>query len=353
MSRFCLQERFKFILPFLLLIFSCAGIGGERPDIVSNTKVNGTLSNADVRRIVVDQPFLISGDYFRQRPTPKDTIDLKRFFNKSEKLEQRVAKLEKELEGKNRPESRHVTMSPKVVKSRVKATSGIFNQKIGIIVLDKNYYLKNEISNNINLLSPAYNFLFFSDAQLRELLAPTDCLTKRDMQCVVNNLSLYPGIRFLIVIDNAKLSSSFPKKLSLDVKIIDTGLNYSYKIIDTTKEFNNDKELKLYLKQISDGILKFSHKKKSIMGWYGRIFAIKKDKYYVNSGKASGLKVGDLLKVVKYEEPLLAPTGVPVAWSPGDSLGKIKVVRLIGEDVSECIKVEGESGFKIGDFVIR
>ncbi|WP_461833589.1 hypothetical protein, partial [Desulfothermus sp.] len=81
MSRFCLQERFKFILPFLLFIFSCAGIGGEKPDIVSNTKVNGTLSNADVRRIVVDQPFLISGDYFRQRPTPKDTIDLKGFFN--------------------------------------------------------------------------------------------------------------------------------------------------------------------------------------------------------------------------------------------------------------------------------
>lgn len=353
MSRFYLQERFKFILPFLLFIFSCAGIGGERPDIVSNTKVNGTFSNADVRRIAVDQPFLISGDYFRERPTPKDTINLKEFLNKSEKLEQRIAKLEKEVEGKNRQESRQVKMVQKIVESHVEATSGIFNQKIGIIMLDKNYYLKNEISNNINLLSPAYNFLFFSDAQLRELLAPTDCLTKRDMQCVVNNLSLYPGIRFLIVIDKAKLSSSFPKKLSLGVKIIDTGLHYSYRIIDINKKFENDKQLKRYLKQISDGILKFSHKKKSIMGWYGRIFAVKKDKYYVNSGRASGLKVGDLLKVVKYEEPILSPTGVPVAWSPGNILGKIKIVRLIGEDVSECIKVEGESGFKIGDFVIR
>ncbi len=62
----------------------------------------------------------------------------------------------------------------------------------------------------------------------------------------------------------------------LTIRVVDTGLNYNYKIIDTNKEFKSEKEFKLYLKEISNGILKFAQKKKSIMEWYARIFSIKK-----------------------------------------------------------------------------
>ncbi len=73
----------------------------------------------------------------------------------------------------------------------------------------------------------------------------------------------------------------------------------------------------------------------------------------MNSGKLSGIKPGEILKVVEYGEPIFAPTGVPVAWSPGETIGKLKVIRLIGEDVSECSRIEGDRDFKVGNIVIK
>lgn len=347
--------KFFLVTTLFLFIFSCAGIDTQKPDIVSTKKVNGTISNAEVRQIVVDQPFLISGDYFRERPTPKDTIDIKGVFSKSKNIEERVAKLEKKLEQNQSPNTQHMQMTMGAMNTNMQKKNMHMGPltKIGIIMFDEITYLKDALSQNLNNLSPSYNFLFYPEAQLKELFSPTNCLKEKDLRCISHNLSLYPGIRFLIIVNKAHVKPNFPQKMSLEIKIVDTGLSYTYILTDTLKEFKNEKEFKLYLKNISEEILKFADKKRTIMPWYSKIFSVKNDKYYLNAGKLSGLRPGDKLYVVEYEEPILAPTKVPVAWSPGKTLGKLKVIHLLGEDVSECVKVEGDMNFKVGDIVIK
>ncbi len=340
----------------LFSLMSCAGV--QRPDIVSETPVNGTMSNAYVRRIVVDQPYLISGDYFLNRPTPKNVIDLNKFFKKSESLEARVAKLEKEVKQKDMSNSAH--MRPEIQKRVIKQPvlpqmSNQLKTKMGVIFLGGGDYIKikDRFTWFLSNFSQQKHFLFLRDSELRELLEPTRCLKKRNINCIVKNLSIYPGLRFLIVVDNIDVPLKFPGKVLFNINIIDTGLGYNYFFLKVSKTFKTRKEFDDYLKRLSMGVVKFAMEKKGMMCWFSHIFSIRGDKYYISAGRLSGINTGDVLKVVEYEKPIYAPTGVPVAWSPGKILGKLKVVRLIGRDVSECVKIEGNITSKVGNIVIK
>ncbi len=347
---FLYGKRLGVLFLLALLISSCASFNGKGPDIVSEKK-HGKFSNAYVREITIDQPFLISGDYFRERPLPKNTLDLGSFFKKNKNLEKRVAELEKKVENKELVNPGN-TLYPKV-PSVPKKTPGTLKNKFGILFLTPCTLLKDTMSNRFQILQRDTNFLFYSDAQLREILLPSGCLKTNNKKCIIRNLALYPGIRFLLLVKAKKDIVSFPSDLELNIHIIDTGLLYEYPSIRLRSHIKNKKEYNMFLDKVIGGVMELLKTKTSIMGWYARIFSSKGDKYYLNAGMLSGLKTGQILRVVEYQTPILAPTGVPVAWSPGPVLGKLRVTRLLGEDIAQCVPLDKNKKFKIGDLVVK
>jgi curli biogenesis system outer membrane secretion channel CsgG len=85
--------------------------------------------------------------------------------------------------------------------------------------------------------------------------------------------------------------------------------------------------------------------------WSARIAAVETGRVFVNAGKRSGLKVGDILEVEEPGEPIEDPqSNMIIGRTPGKSKGKMKIVRFFGEDGSVAIPISG-SGFSTNDVV--
>lgn len=85
--------------------------------------------------------------------------------------------------------------------------------------------------------------------------------------------------------------------------------------------------------------------------WAGKIAKADGSLVYVNAGKQTGLKVGDLLTVLEKGEAIVDPdTGVILGEAPGGQKGLIEVVDFFGEDGGVC-RVKQGSGFQVGDQV--
>jgi len=85
--------------------------------------------------------------------------------------------------------------------------------------------------------------------------------------------------------------------------------------------------------------------------WSARIAGIENEKYFINAGKRSGLKVGDILMVEELGEPIKDPQSkIVIGWTPGKYRGKVKVVGFFGNDGSIAISISG-SGFETNDMV--
>ena len=85
--------------------------------------------------------------------------------------------------------------------------------------------------------------------------------------------------------------------------------------------------------------------------WSGRIASIKGRTVYLNAGKKTGLKVGDLLMVQELGEEILDPqTNVPIGRAPGSIKGELMVTGFFGKDGSVAT-VKSGAGFKNNDLV--
>jgi hypothetical protein len=69
------------------------------------------------------------------------------------------------------------------------------------------------------------------------------------------------------------------------------------------------------------------------LAWQGRIAKITGGKYYINSGKGSGLIQGDILKVMTSGEEVYDPaTGAYLGRAPGQLKGTIEIIDFLGAD---------------------
>lgn len=85
--------------------------------------------------------------------------------------------------------------------------------------------------------------------------------------------------------------------------------------------------------------------------WRGRIAKITGAKIYVNAGRATGLQLGDILKVNSQGQEIFDPdTGLFLGRTPGDLKGTLEVVEYFGED--GCVtRVHSGANFLEGDSV--
>ncbi|RLB08196.1 MAG: hypothetical protein DRG50_00600 [Deltaproteobacteria bacterium] len=116
-------------------------------------------------------------------------------------------------------------------------------------------------------------------------------------------------------------------------------------------EFSRDKALlkaiNFALRGVKEGILR------GLAGleWSTSVASVQADKVYLNAGKSSGLKIGDVLKVFDPGKEIRHPiTNIPLGRIPGQLKGKIKIVRFFGFDASEAQLIQGEN-ISPGDMV--
>ncbi|EQC50393.1 curli production assembly/transport component CsgG [Bacteriovorax sp. BSW11_IV] len=87
------------------------------------------------------------------------------------------------------------------------------------------------------------------------------------------------------------------------------------------------------------------------LDWVGRVAKITGGRIYINAGRASGINIGDILKVVTEGEEMYDPeTGALIGVTKGQIKGTIEVVDFVGEDGSATVLHSGGSVLE-GDFV--
>ncbi len=85
--------------------------------------------------------------------------------------------------------------------------------------------------------------------------------------------------------------------------------------------------------------------------WSGRIASIKGRTVYLNAGKKTGLKVGDVMMVQDLGEEIIDPqTNVSLGRAPGSIKGEVMVTGFFGRDGSMAT-IKSGAGFKTNDLV--
>lgn len=163
------------------------------------------------------------------------------------------------------------------------------------------------------------------------------------------------------------LNATYEVVIRLRIQNIRTGMEVFHTVKTVTLEEKNTRigervsEDQLFTKNpelveilIKDAFLDFAQQIQASMNevsWEGRIAAIKGDKIYVNVGKATGVQVGDLLKVVEDSSEVYDPEmGYNLGKISGKTKGTLEIISYFGNDGAVAV-VHSGAGFKESDRV--
>jgi len=328
---------------FAFMLFGCA----SGSDIVSTESEQGETYSADeVRRVTVEQPFLLSGDYFREKKQEK-TIDLGSLLskNESESSESEEAGVEKLRSSET--QAKATSNSPPVPPRR-------FLPKVGFILDYES--MTRETAKEILRSTPEAagdsSVVVADHDQITEVLANTDCLEKKDLSCVSEAVGVYPGVRMLALIELFEVPGQMPGTARTRIEIVDTGLAVRYPLIEITAQTRTKTEANAFISQVLRNVFDFAVKKSDIMPWFCRSFSKEKQTWYISAGRMSGLKPGDTLRVVSGGKLVKNPAGLPAGWIPGKQKGTLKVDLLFGKDFASCSLTEGEGPDSDNDMLL-
>lgn len=128
--------------------------------------------------------------------------------------------------------------------------------------------------------------------------------------------------------------------------------NYRFYITEEEENLAYRQDLLRYSTRVA--VRKFLPRLVQIGGkldWTGRVAKIIGNKIYLNSGRDSGLNIGDILKVITEGQDIFDPeTGALIGISKGDVKGTLEVIDYFGPDGSISILHSGGSVTE-GDFV--
>ncbi len=121
-----------------------------------------------------------------------------------------------------------------------------------------------------------------------------------------------------------------------------------------TKEQGEYSRSKAVLKAIDfalDEVLDSLLRQLDILEWTTTIAKIEGENIYINSGKLSGLRVGDTLEIYEPGKEIIHPTTkFSLGWTTGKLKGIIRITELFGVDGAVGKVVQGE-GFSLDDVV--
>jgi hypothetical protein len=295
------------------------------PDMVNTKKSEGEKYSADdVRKMTVDQPFLISGDYFREREQ-RPAIEIGKSETETPKTVQPAQKPEPA------PEPQKI------------AASAILPIKIGFL-LSQSVAASSAEAILRAIPESAKNFpvLVTEQEEIAETLRNSDCLKNKDMICASQNLGVYPGLRMLIMVEQFDITEKFPGHVTAKLSVTDTGIDFRYPGMNFGKVVQQKDELPVVIREIVSSVLSYAVKKSGIMPAFCRAFSSENGKIYITAGKLSGLTPGDQLNVFFQGNLVKSPAGAPAGWIPGKQKGVVKVETLFGKDFAACSSVQGD-----------
>ncbi len=329
---------------FVLMFWFLAGVFGcaSSPDIVSREKAPGQkYSAAEVREILVDHPFLLSGDYFRERQDLKPFV-LSDVLSGAGKESSQAVKESQEAQ-----EKRLAKLEAAVFEGRRAAlplTGDVLRWKVGFLMDPQGVpsYLADRLLSQADRLSVTYDVLFVHHRDLEQVLSQTDCLQRHDLGCIVRITAIYPGVRFIALVESLTVPSSFPGTARARFGVVDAGIGYRFPLQQMEMPLKAEPDVETFLELIARRSYEQALDHKDLMPWTTHVFSDQNGEFFVSAGHRSGLMVGDVLDIVPEGRLVNSPTGTPAAWIPGKVKGQLRVERLFGEDLAVGTLISGQ-----------
>ena len=347
------QGGWIYLLAAMTMIVGCAGA----PDITSTEKsADNPYSNDQVRQMTVDQPFLISGDYFRERKQ-EPSINIGDISARSEKVEKeqadlgsRVTKLEQEAAGGQ------VAAAPAVITAAPAVAAAVQQMKVKVGLLIDQRQVQDDgarlLTTAAYTTSARFPIVPVSPGEIGDSLSQQKELNPNDLAHVSRVLAVYPGVRMLVLIETFQLPETFPGPAMAIVNLVDAGILHRYPPLEVTMQLTNEDDRARFADSVVRNAFDQAVTRSGIMPWFCRAFSREEQVWYINAGKDSGLKTGDRLKVVAGGKLVTAPSGIPAGWIPGAPKGTLRVDQHFGQDLAACSLVDG-SGPEGGDLLMK
>lgn len=162
------------------------------------------------------------------------------------------------------------------------------------------------------------DFYLIPRAELAETLANTPACTDTTSIDCARALALYPGARFVVTVEG-----------NSDITITDAASGAQW---PTTDIEGSD---------LNAELLELVRDRTEIAPWAMRAFRGDDGRYYLSAGRANGLQTGMELTVHEAGTLVRSPNGQPIAWRPGEAVGKVRIGDLFGSNLSSLLVLEG------------
>ncbi len=339
------------LLAVSLLLGACA----STPDMVSTeTEAGETYSADEVRRTTVDQPFLLSGDYFRER-SRRGMVSASDLLSGSETSDrgEKQADAPKTGSGKTPEAASEKADGPAALNPPQRAepspepapsSSGAEMPVKVALVFDPQAVPADRVAGIMgaaDALTGNGPLILADGGKIREVLTHTECLRKKDLGCLTNALGVYPGARMVLLFEAFSVPDDFPGPAAARVSMADTGIGYRYPAMEVRVTLGTPADVERFIRGTLSQVFNFALEKRKIMPWFCRTFSQEENRWFLSAGARSGLKVGDPLKIVEGGTLVKSPAGLPAGWLPGPTRGTVRVETLFGDDLAACSRVDG------------
>lgn len=198
--------------------------------------------------------------------------------------------------------------------------------------------LESSLQNPLAAQAAEHAFTLVGADTVRDTLAAAGCRIDRPQPCL-EALATYPGIRILVLVEPAPSGDG---ELRGQVTLLDALLDARYAPLTVQLPAGQARPSTAALQTLADSIVAAAADRARLAPWTARAFSRDGDRWHINAGKRSGLKVGDELEVRGGGKVIRAPSGAPAAWTPGPVKGRLRIDRLAGDDIAIATLVDGQ-----------
>src|SRR5690606_7603284 len=139
-----------------------------------------------------------------------------------------------------------------------------------------------------------HGFILTSAGTVRDNLAAAGCRIEQPQPCL-EALATYPGVRILALVELAPNASG--GELRGQVSLLDALLDARYAPLTVQLPASQARPSTAALQTLAGSIVAAAADRARLAPWTARAFSRDGDRWHINAGKRSGLKVGDELQV--------------------------------------------------------
>lgn len=372
--RFCLSG---FLVLLLCLCVACAAEKGAKKVEEPHEELTAEEQSQQAwEEQIVDNPWMVSSDYFRQKDH-STAINLnewaegrKEIEAKQEDTEERLAKLEKAVEEgqaisptQGQSETLQVAASQPVPAPTVTPRTPFLQTprfKVALVVLPEVYQATPDMKGALleavrNQFDQRPQLLLVGPQEVEDILIQQGLVVSpMNTAKIARALGVYPAARLVLFVDKlALLREAEGVKGRLDYSIVDglSGRSVTRGEETASAPARPQGEGRL-LEELVGRLALALEKKAAKYEWLSRVAMVKGKSVYLSAGEASGLKPGDVLSVYGPGREIIHPIAkVSMGFQRGPYKGKIKVLKLFGGDAAEAILVAGEGKIEGNDLV--